>query len=157
MPSFSIDIGKITYIFVLHTNYNQVNIAAKASLGNTLNNGGQVITTKYREFPGGLVVRTQHCHHCSLDSIPGLGTEIPHQATAHLGQKINPSIDLKISLFYFIFVSYFYFWPQPQHVEVPGPGIKPSVTTPDLQPTVPPAYFKSMGYLECMKKKMDFP
>lgn len=34
-----------------------------------------------REFPGGLVtgiqVRIWHCHHCSLGSIPGLGTENP--------------------------------------------------------------------------------
>ena len=35
------------------------------------------------EFPGGLVVRTQHFHCCSPGSIPGLGTEIPHLATAH--------------------------------------------------------------------------
>ena len=32
------------------------------------------------EFPGGLVVRTWCFYHCGLGSIPGLGTEIPHQA-----------------------------------------------------------------------------
>ena len=29
-----------------------------------------------REFPGGLVVRTQHFHHCSPMSVTGLRTEI---------------------------------------------------------------------------------
>ena len=32
------------------------------------------------EFPGGLMVRIQHFHCCGPGSIPGLGTEIPHQA-----------------------------------------------------------------------------
>ena len=32
------------------------------------------------EFPGGLVVRILHFHHCSPGSIPNLGTEILHQA-----------------------------------------------------------------------------
>lgn len=31
--------------------------------------------------------RTQHFHYCGLDSIPGLGTEMPHQATAHTMAK----------------------------------------------------------------------
>ena len=39
------------------------------------------------EFPGGLVVRIQHFHHCSLSSIPDLGTEIPYQAAAHHSRK----------------------------------------------------------------------
>ena len=40
-----------------------------------------------REFPSGLVVRIQHFHHCEQGSNPGLGTEIPHQASAHHGQE----------------------------------------------------------------------
>ena len=38
-------------------------------------------------FPGDLVVRSQHFHCCGLGSIPGLGTEIPHQSAAHNSQK----------------------------------------------------------------------
>lgn len=38
-------------------------------------------------FPGGLVVSTQGFHCCGLGSIPGLGTEIPHQVTAFHDQK----------------------------------------------------------------------
>lgn len=34
-----------------------------------------------------LVVRTQRLHHCSPGSVPSLGTQIPHQATAGRGQK----------------------------------------------------------------------
>ena len=37
-------------------------------------------------FPGGLEVRIWCFHHCGLGSIPGLGTEIPHQA-ACCGKK----------------------------------------------------------------------
>ena len=33
------------------------------------------------------MVRTQHFHGCSPGSIPGLGTETPHQPVAHSGQK----------------------------------------------------------------------
>ena len=33
-----------------------------------------------REFPGGLVVRTQHFQCCGLGSTPGGGTEIPQAA-----------------------------------------------------------------------------
>ena len=33
------------------------------------------------------MVRTQRFHHYSPRSIPGLGTEIPHQAAAHQGKK----------------------------------------------------------------------
>lgn len=41
--------------------------------------------TPNRELPGGLVIRSWHFHHpdCSLGSIRSLGTDIPHQATAH--------------------------------------------------------------------------
>ena len=39
------------------------------------------------EFPGGLVVRILCFYCCSLGSIPGLETEIPHQDTAHSSQK----------------------------------------------------------------------
>ena len=42
-----------------------------------------------RGFPGGLVVRIWHFHHYGLDSIPGLGTEFPHQAAACYSQKQN--------------------------------------------------------------------
>ena len=40
---------------------------------------------RYREFPGGLMVRTQHFHCHGLGSIPGLGPEI-FQALWH-GEK----------------------------------------------------------------------
>ena len=43
----------------------------------------------FQEFLGGLVVRMQRSHHCDPGSIPDLGTEIPHQATAHHDQKTN--------------------------------------------------------------------
>ena len=36
-------------------------------------------------FLGGLGVRTQHFHHYGRCSVPGLGTEIPHQTTACCG------------------------------------------------------------------------
>ena len=39
------------------------------------------------EFPGGLMARIWHCHCCSLVSVPGLGTEILHQATACHAKK----------------------------------------------------------------------
>lgn len=39
------------------------------------------------QFPGGLVVRTWHFHHCSLGSIPGLGTEILYQVATCCDQK----------------------------------------------------------------------
>ena len=38
-------------------------------------------------WSGGLEIRTQHFHLCDLGSVPDLGTEIPHQAAAHHGQK----------------------------------------------------------------------
>ena len=44
---------------------------------------------KVKEFPGGLVFRIQCFHHSSLGSIPGLGTEIPHQAAIYRGQILN--------------------------------------------------------------------
>lgn len=43
------------------------------------------------EFLGGLGVRILCFHHCGLGSVPSLGTEIPHQATA-LHQKKKKKI-----------------------------------------------------------------
>ena len=40
-----------------------------------------------QEFTGGLVITTQLSHHYGLGSIPGLGNELPHQASAHHSQK----------------------------------------------------------------------
>lgn len=40
-----------------------------------------------KAFSGGLVVRTWCFNHCSLGSVPGLGAEIAHQATACCGQN----------------------------------------------------------------------
>ena len=37
------------------------------------------------EFPGRLGVRTRYFHPCGPGSIPGLGSEIPHQAAARRG------------------------------------------------------------------------
>lgn len=36
----------------------------------------------FREFTGGLAVRIQPFHPCSLGSTPGLGIEIPHEAAS---------------------------------------------------------------------------
>ena len=37
------------------------------------------ITIKlFIKFPGGLMIRTRHFHHCGQGSIPGLGTKILH-------------------------------------------------------------------------------
>ena len=41
------------------------------------------------EFPGSLVVRIWHFHCWDQGSVPGLGTEILHQTSAHLHQKKN--------------------------------------------------------------------
>ena len=41
----------------------------------------------FLELPGGLVVKTQHCHLCCRASIPGLGTDIPHQVVVQCGQE----------------------------------------------------------------------
>ena len=41
----------------------------------------------HKEFPGGIIVRNQCFHHHGPGSIPGLGTDIPHQATAHGDKK----------------------------------------------------------------------
>ena len=35
------------------------------------------------------MARTQRFHYCSPGSVPGLGTESPHQTAACSGQKIN--------------------------------------------------------------------
>ena len=40
-----------------------------------------------REFPGDLVVKTWHFHHCGPSSVPGLGIEIPYQTAAYRSQK----------------------------------------------------------------------
>ena len=42
------------------------------------------------KFSGGLVVGNLYFHCCGLSLIPGLGTEIPHQAAAHCSQKTPP-------------------------------------------------------------------
>ena len=47
---------------------------------------------RYREFPGGLMVRTQHFHCHGLGSIPGWGPEIL-QALWH-GEKKKDTNDL---------------------------------------------------------------
>ena len=39
------------------------------------------------EIPGGLVVMIWCFHHCGPDSIPGLGTQISHQAAAKVRKK----------------------------------------------------------------------
>ena len=41
------------------------------------------------ELPGGLVVRTQHFHRCSLGSVPVLGTEI-HIKLLHTAGHPSP-------------------------------------------------------------------
>ena len=38
------------------------------------------------EFPGGLVVRTWHFQGCGQGSIPGVGTELQHQAATSCGK-----------------------------------------------------------------------
>ena len=45
------------------------------------------------EFPGGRVVRIWQFYHCGLDSVPGLGNEIPHQAAACNWQKKKKTED----------------------------------------------------------------
>ena len=54
------------------------------------------------EFPGCLVVRIRHFPHRGPGSIPGLGTEIPYQAAAQLGQKQNKDFWMYSQRFYFI-------------------------------------------------------
>ena len=44
------------------------------------------------EFPGGLMVMTQHFHLCCTGLIPDLGTNIPYQATTPHGQKKKPTM-----------------------------------------------------------------
>lgn len=49
---------------------------------------GAEIRKRYKwKFSGGPVAGTQCFHHRSIDSIPGLGIEIPHQAPACHSQK----------------------------------------------------------------------
>ena len=54
---------------------------------------------KSKESPGGLVVMTWCFHHCGLGSIPGLGKEIPNQATVHCGHqnKVTHSVGLLLA------------------------------------------------------------
>ena len=47
------------------------------------------------EFPGGLVVRIQCFHHSGPGSIPGLGTEIPHQDATHCRQTNKKMVTLR--------------------------------------------------------------
>ena len=63
----------------------------------------------YREFPGGLVVRTQHFHHWGPSSIPGLGTEIPHWAAACCRPKRKMKKSIAVS-WIVCFVSIFWYW-----------------------------------------------
>ena len=50
----------------------------------------QVTGLHCREFPGGLEVRTQHCHCCGSGSIPGLGTDPPSGCCSPwVGEKRN--------------------------------------------------------------------
>ena len=46
-----------------------------------------VLKCVYGEFPGGVVVRIWCFHHCSLGSIPGLGSEIPYQVLHSAAKK----------------------------------------------------------------------
>ena len=46
----------------------------------------------YREFPGGLVVRIQHCHCCGPGSIPGQGTPTSHVAQPKKKKKQKSTI-----------------------------------------------------------------
>lgn len=46
--------------------------------------------TILEEFPGGLVFRIWCFHGCSQGSIPGLETEISHQATICYGAPLPP-------------------------------------------------------------------
>ena len=53
------------------------------------------VITKTRwwwELPGGLGIRIWCFHHCSPGSIPGLGTELPHQAMALQPERNNKKI-----------------------------------------------------------------
>ena len=52
----------------------------------------------FREFPGGLVARTQHIHCYGSGSIPDLGTEISHQAAAHCRQNKKKFLNTEVKL-----------------------------------------------------------
>ena len=59
--------------------------------------------TLKREFPGGLEVRTWCFHGCGLGSIPGLGSEIPHQAAPCCGKKKKKTDIIKRVSFILLF------------------------------------------------------
>ena len=89
----------------------------------------EFLSIQMREFPGGLVVRTQSFYHCGLGTIPSLRTEVPHQAAAYCCQKKKKKKKQKeqkvydqhknptLSLFLFL-------GPHPQHTEAPRLGVK---------------------------------
>ena len=58
------------------------------------------------EFSSVLVVRSQHFHGYGPGSVPGQGTEIPHQAAACCSQKKKEK--KKPALLYFWFVTLFF-------------------------------------------------
>lgn len=51
-----------------------------------------------REFPGDLVVKTWHFHHCGPSSVPGLGIEIPYQTAAYRSQKKKKNSRAKLNI-----------------------------------------------------------
>ena len=64
---------------ILGAGWDEDKTGEMSSEATTRNRNGKV------EFPGGRVVRIWGFHCCGPGSVPGLGTEIPHQATAHRG------------------------------------------------------------------------
>ena len=54
-------------------------------------------------FPGGPALRTRRFHCCDPGSIPGLGTEISHQAAACCGQKTSTQSTQETSNTFIIF------------------------------------------------------
>ena len=70
-----------------------LNVAFKENAQNMLTEQRSTKTYKYyfiqmlQQFPGGLLVRIWHFNNDGPGLVPGLGTEIPHQATACCSQK----------------------------------------------------------------------
>ena len=56
------------------------------------------------KFSGGLAVRIQHSYHQSSGSVLGLGTEVPHQATAHRSKKKKKKIYIYIYIYIHIYI-----------------------------------------------------
>ena len=77
---------------------------------------------RLREFPGGIGVRTWHLHHCGLGSIPGLRTEIPHQAATCYCQKKKKKKKIETKIIKQNLRGFFGL--QLWHVKFPGPGIE---------------------------------